>query len=138
MSSNSSRPRIFPIILAFMGLALFAGGARLLALGGSCWYAASGLVLIACAALLWLGNRWGSRLYGLMLLYTLVWSVWEVGLNKWALAPRMLPLIALGSWLLTPSIQKRLDSGPPPLFRNRFHASAAAWLGLGIALVAAA
>jgi quinoprotein glucose dehydrogenase len=126
--------------LALFGLALLGGGAKLLAVGGSCWYACSGAVLVVSAILLWYGNRWGSWLYGFMLAYSSVWSFWEVGLNGWALVPRLLALAVLGLWLLTPFAQRGLVSGPPPLFAKfgPRRVSAVVWICAAIALVAIA
>jgi quinoprotein glucose dehydrogenase len=139
MKSNLVLPRIFSIFLALFGLALLIGGAKLLALGGSWWYVCSGIVLVVSATLLWGGSRWGSWLYGFMLAYSSAWSFWEVGLNGWALVPRLLALAVFGLWLLTPFAQRGLDSGPPPLFGKFRHrsASAAIWICAVIALVAA-
>jgi quinoprotein glucose dehydrogenase len=132
--------RIFSILLALFGLALLIGGAKLLAVGGSCWYACSGVVLVVSAILLWYGSRWGSWLYGFMLAYSSVWSFWEVGLNGWALVPRLLALAVFGLWLLTPFAQRGLVSGPPPLFAKfgPHRVSAAVWTCAAIALIAAA
>ncbi len=140
MKSNLVLPRIFSICLALFGLALLIGGAKLLALGGSRWYACTGLVLVVSAILLWGGSRWGSWLYGFMLAYSAAWSLWEVGLNGWALVPRLLALAVVGLWFLTPSAQRGLDSGPPPLFGKFRHrpASAAIWMCAVIAVIAAA
>jgi quinoprotein glucose dehydrogenase len=139
MKSNLVLPRIFSIFLALFGVALLIGGAKLLALGGSRWYVCSGIVLVVSATLLWGGSRWGSWLYGFMLAYSSAWSFWEVGLNGWALVPRLLALAVFGLWLLTPFAQRGLDSGPPPLFGKFRHrsASAAIWICAVIALVAA-
>ena len=140
MKSNLVLPRISFIFLALFGLALLIGGAKLLAVGGSWWYACSGVVLVSSAILLWKGNRWGSWLYGLMLAYSSAWSLWEVGPNGWALVPRLLVLAVFGLWLLTPLAQRGLDSGPRPLFgefRRHRSSGAAIWICAVIALVTA-
>jgi len=139
MKSNLVLPRISFIFLAVFGLALLIGGAKLLAVGGSWWYACSGAVLVLSAILLWKGNRWGSWLYGFMLAYSSAWSFWEVGLNGWALVPRLLALTVFGLWLLTPFAQRGLNSGPPPLFGKLTlrPASTAVWICAVIALIAA-
>jgi quinoprotein glucose dehydrogenase len=135
---DHKRARIFPILLALLGLILLAGGARLLSLGGSWWYAASGLVLIGSATLIWRGNRWGTWLYGFMLAYTTVWSIWEVGLNAWALVPRLLALGIIGFWLLTPMVQRTLNSGPQALSRRFSGIRAKGALTAGVAILVVA
>jgi quinoprotein glucose dehydrogenase len=140
MKPNQVLPRAASIVLALFGLALLGGGVKLLAVGGSWWYACSGAALVASALLLWKGNRWGSWLYGFVLAYSAVWSIGEVGLNGWALVPRLLALTVFGLWLLTPYAQRGLHAGPPPLLGKvmlRLPASAAVWICAVIALIAA-
>jgi quinoprotein glucose dehydrogenase len=133
MKQKRAHPRVFPVLLTFFGLILLLGGVNLLLLGGSSWYAIAGATLIASATLLWIGNRWGAWLYGLLLMSSSGWALWEVGLNGWALLPRLGALAVLGVWLLTPFVQRGLDSGPPPLLRP-FRSSAAVWVWLSVAL----
>lgn len=82
------------------GLLLGGGGVPLLLLGGSPYYLIAGAVVIYSAVLMWRGRRRGAMLYGLFMGGTLVWSVWEVGLDGWALMPRLLLPALLGVWLL--------------------------------------
>jgi quinoprotein glucose dehydrogenase len=133
MKQKRAHPRVFPVVLTLFGLILLLGGVDLLVLGGSWWYALAGITLIASAALLWFGNRWGAWLYGLLLLSSVGWALWEVGLNGWALLPRLGAPALLGVWILTPFIQRGLDSGPPPLLRP-FRSSAAVWVWLLVAI----
>jgi quinoprotein glucose dehydrogenase len=102
------RPFVFASLIMLIGLYLLVGGAWLIALGGSWWYAITGAVLIASGILLWLGDRRGSWLYGLMLVYTIIWALWESGPHPWALAPRILGPAILGIWLLLPWTQRGL------------------------------
>ncbi len=101
-------PRIYASILGLISLALLAGGIYLAILGGSLYYMIAGVVILASAVLLWRGSRRGAHLYGLMLIATLLWSFWEVGLNGWALMPRLLLPTLLGLWLLMPWVRRRL------------------------------
>lgn len=136
MEKSARRPRIYPLLLVLLGLVLLAGGVELAALGGSWWYMLSGAAIVVAAALLWKGSRWGAWLYGALLACTVAWSVWEAGLDLWALAPRLVLLAAVGLWLLTPFLQRGLDSGPPPLLgrSRRAHTAAAALVAtLGLA-----
>ena len=94
--------RIYAALLLIIGAALAWLGAELVAVGGSFYYIITGLVVLASGVLLWGGNRSGAWLYGLMLVYTLIWAFWEVGFDGWALAPRLIGPIILGLWLLTP------------------------------------
>ena len=93
-------PRIYPALLVIVAFPLLLGGFQLLLLGGSFYYLLAGLVLLACARLLSLGQPLGTTVYGLFLAFTVAWSLWEAGFDPWALAPRILPFAILGSWLL--------------------------------------
>ncbi|HJY41104.1 MAG TPA: PQQ-binding-like beta-propeller repeat protein, partial [Steroidobacteraceae bacterium] len=93
-------PRIFAAIVLLVAIAFLYGGVRLLAVGGSFYYGLAGLALLASAVLLWRGNKLGSHIYGVLLAATLVWSLYEVGTDLWALAPRLGFLSVLGVGLL--------------------------------------
>jgi len=95
-------------VMALMGLALAAGGIWLIVLGGSLYYLAAGLALIATAWLLSVRRAAALWIYGGLLLGTMIWAVWEVGLDFWSLAPRGDVLAPLGVWLLLPFISSHL------------------------------
>jgi membrane-bound PQQ-dependent dehydrogenase (glucose/quinate/shikimate family) len=101
----------FVVILAGVGLILLVGGGALALEGGSLYYLAAGLLVLAAAVTL--ARRKGSaiKLYATLLLGTLVWSLWEVGRDGWALAPRLLGPAVLGALLLLLPIRKL--SGAP-------------------------
>lgn len=125
--------RVFSVALALTGAILLLGGVKLLTLGGSWWYATAGAMLLASAVLLWRRNRWGAWLYGLVLLATLAWSLWEVGFDPWALAPRLGLLFTGGVWLLTPPGYGALHAAPAPLLAPR--ARTGVWIAIGAMLV---
>lgn len=87
------------LLLTLTGLGLAVPGAYLLTLGGSPYYLVAGLAALGSAVLLARRDRLGLHLYGLILLATLVWSVWESGLYGWALMPRLVFLAVAGLWL---------------------------------------
>lgn len=92
--------RLFALFVAVFGLALLALGIRLALVGGSWYYAAMGLATIASGGLIWRGHRAGIAVFGLATLATIAWSLWEVGLDGWALIPRLAWLAVLGFVLL--------------------------------------
>ncbi len=106
-------PRIFAAVLLLAGVVLGAGGLSLITLGGSFYYLVTGLALIASAVLLWRGHRSGAYLYGLLTLGTLIWAVAEAGFDGWALAPRVLPFLVLGLFLLRPKVRRALFGRRP-------------------------
>ena len=98
-------------LLALIGLVLAVGGAWLAILGGSPYYLLAGLGLMASGALLIRGRPWGAWLYLIVFALTVLWALWEVGLDGWALIPRVfgpavlavlvvlaLPLLLPGTW----------------------------------------
>lgn len=114
--SSPRRPRGFAVVLIILGFVFAIGGARLAVLGGSWYYLLTGLCLVANGALLWKGRRSGAQLYGLVTLATVIWALAESGFDGWALAPRILPFLAIGSWLLRMKVRRALsDATPRPL-----------------------
>jgi quinoprotein glucose dehydrogenase len=120
-------------ILSIVGAALTAGGVILVDHGGSAYYVVTGIAVLLCA--LGLGRRahYAAWSYGAMLAWTIVWSLWEVGLDDWALMPRMLGVAVVGLLFLLPFIHRATGAsrcwvGAPTL---------AAFLVIGIAIVRA-
>ncbi|HET9810329.1 MAG TPA: membrane-bound PQQ-dependent dehydrogenase, glucose/quinate/shikimate family [Sphingomicrobium sp.] len=105
-SSAPGRPPIFPlvmvIVIAVIG-AWFAGlGAYLAALGGSIYYLLAGLGLLAAAVLLYRRNAMALAVFAVVLGATLLWALWEVGLDFWQLVPRGDLLVPIAAILLLP------------------------------------
>lgn len=71
-------------------------GGQLAAAGGSLYYLASGLLLLCVVMLHARGSRNAGRLYAVWLIATAIWAIWEVGLDGWALTPRIALPLALG------------------------------------------
>lgn len=84
------------LLISLIGAILVFGGAQLAALGGSWYYLIVGLLLIASGVLLVLRDVRGAWIYGGAFLFTLVWALWEKGLDGWALVPRLIgPLVLM-------------------------------------------
>jgi len=100
-------------IFALIGLVLAGGGGWLLALGGSPYYLLAGLGLLASGFFLIRQDVTGVWIYVAVWVATLIWALWEVGLNGWALLPRvfapsvLLVLALLAIWPLRPQRQGR-------------------------------
>jgi len=91
-----------------IGLYLVLGGVELASLGGSPYYLVTGLAVTASGALLWQKRRLGMWLYAAMIVWTVLWSLWEVGLNGWGLAARLIAPCVLGLWFLMPHVRREL------------------------------
>ncbi len=107
MPLDSSRPRgpmgglaaILGVVFTLIGLVLAFGGTWLVALHGSPYYLLAGAGLIASGVLLVMRRMTGVWIYAGVFAVTLVWALWEVGLNGWALVPRLVgPFVLL--WLV--------------------------------------
>ena len=81
--------RILAGLLIIIGLVLAIGGGWLLSLGGSFYYLLAGLGLIASGVMLWRLTLLGAWIYVGVFVLTVLWALWEVGLNGWALVPRV-------------------------------------------------
>jgi quinoprotein glucose dehydrogenase len=120
-----SPPRITAAVLAVLGLLFLCGGIWLAALGGSYYYALAGISIMLAGWLLWRGNTWAERVYALMLIATLLWALWEAGMNPWALSARVLALSLIGFWLASPQVRRRSSGTNPSVLRSAAGAAAA-------------
>lgn len=94
--------RIFAGIVALLGVPLVIGGGYLIALGGSFYYLLAGLGLIASGVMMARLKPVGAWIYVGVFLLTFLWALWEVGLNGWALVPRIVaPAVLLVGVILS-------------------------------------
>ena len=98
------------LLLVAAGLALAIGGGKLLSVGGSAYYLIAGIGIIASGVLLAMRRGAALWLYAFILFATLVWALWEVGLDWWQLVPRVAILCLIGIILLLPWWRKPLQS----------------------------
>ncbi len=105
---RTGAPWIFAAVLFLCGVVIAAGGLELALLGGSTYYVIAGVLLLADGLLLWRGRRVGLGVYLALLVYTLVWSLWEIGLDPWSLASRLAFFLVLGAYLLFPRARRGL------------------------------
>lgn len=111
-SPTRSGLRTFTVVVAALfALVLLVGGVWLAALGGSYYYAITGIVLLVVAVLLRKRSSGALWLYAILMLATLVWSLWESGTDFWALVPRLDILGLLGIWLLIPAVTRGIGEG---------------------------
>lgn len=104
--------RLLALLLALIGGTLVWLGAQLILAGGSLYYVAAGAALLATAWALWTKSSRALRIYAGLWIATLLWALWESGLNGWALAARLGLLSGIGLWLLTPWVRRSLGVTP--------------------------
>ncbi|WP_454882498.1 membrane-bound PQQ-dependent dehydrogenase, glucose/quinate/shikimate family [Sphingomonas oryzagri] len=103
----------FLLILAASGAALLWIGGKLAMLGGSPWYLVTGAIMLAAAILGAMRRREVIWLFWAFLAANLAWALWEVGLDGWALAPRLAMPVCFGLWMLTPWFRRHIGLVAP-------------------------
>jgi len=88
------------VVLALIGLTLTIGGGWLISLGGSWYYLLAGLGLLASGGLLIRRSRTGVWVYIGVFVLTVLWALWEVGLDGWGLVPRVIAPAVLLAFVL--------------------------------------
>jgi len=106
--SAPNKPIVITFLLGVVGLIFIAGGGQLLLVGGSVYYLISGFLILGAGVALWRRRVTGLWLYALFMLITLCWSVYESGLDGWALTPRLFVPAGFGIWLTFPHIRRWL------------------------------
>jgi len=102
--------RILVILIGGISLILLYGGGALLELGGTSYYLVSGIALAGTALLLWRRDGRAATVYGLFLILSVAWALYESGLDGWALAARLVAPGVLGIFLLVPRVLAELNA----------------------------
>ncbi len=110
--TNAIGRRLLAIVLILIGLVVTIGGAYLATLGGSLYYLVAGIIVALAGVLTWRGDERGPLLYAAYLVATLLWALWEAGLDGWALAPRLIAPAALGILFVFPWFRKAMRPRP--------------------------
>lgn len=105
-------------LIGLLGAAMAWQGIGLAQLGGTFYFAVTGILMLVSAVLLWRGKPAGFHLFGLVLLITLAWAVYETGIRFWVTGSRIWIIGLLAIWLCTPMIRRRLwPENSPGLWR---------------------
>ncbi|MDR6713887.1 quinate dehydrogenase (quinone) [Pseudomonas hunanensis] len=86
--------------IAAIGLVMLMGGVRLIALGGSWYFALAGTGLVVAGCLSVLQRQLGTLVYLSVFAATAIWSVWDAGFNFWPLFSRLFALAVIAFFLI--------------------------------------
>ncbi|TMV82710.1 membrane-bound PQQ-dependent dehydrogenase, glucose/quinate/shikimate family, partial [Thioclava sp. BHET1] len=81
---------VLGILFALVGIYLIIGGGMLIARGGSWYYILMGLAVLAAGIQIARARSNGVLIYGAAVIVTVLWALWESGLDFWALEARIL------------------------------------------------
>ncbi|CAM3134184.1 quinate dehydrogenase (quinone) [Paracoccus aminovorans] len=90
-------------VLLAAGLFFVVGGGRLLSLGGSWYFVIAGIVLMLSAIQIFRARPAGAWLYLAAFAGTILWALFEVGLDYWGLVSRLLAM-TFGAAVVTASL----------------------------------
>ena len=101
------------LLVLVIGLLMAVGGARLAWLGGSLYFVLCGVALTVSGILMLCRRRLGAVIYAVTMLATVVWALWDVGLETWPLISRLFAfgVLSLIVALAYPALA-RLDGKP--------------------------
>ena len=124
---------ILSAMLALIGLVFFSGGSWLVLVGGSPYYLLAGLAFLFISALMYRGSAWAYWAFAILILTTLGWSIFEVGLDWWQLMPRGNLVVVIGIILVSPWVARSYQSSAEgAFFRSGYLALAASLIACGI------
>ncbi|GKS75251.1 glucose/quinate/shikimate family membrane-bound PQQ-dependent dehydrogenase [Acidovorax sp. SUPP950] len=133
MPNQRHAPVFLGVLLVVIGLAIGVGGVWLIALGGSWYYLPAGLATLLAGWMLAQRNPAALWVYAGLVLVTLLWSLWEAGLDWWPLAARGDVFFVLGVLLLTPWVSRGLVSPSQRGPRRALGVTLAAFLAVAVA-----
>lgn len=132
MPSRHHAPLAVGLLFVLMGLLVGTGGVWLIALGGSWFYLPGGLALVLIGLLLLQRSPAALWVHAALLSVTLAWSVWEAGLDWWAMAARGDVLFVLGLVMLTPWFTRGLEAAARPGARQALSVALGAFAAVAV------
>jgi len=120
---------ILGAVIILAGAFFVVEGGKLVSFGGSWYFLVAGLFLVASGLLIILSRPLGGILFALVVIATIIWSLWEVGLEFWPLISRLLAL-GVGATVVALSYPLlRQARGRSPAFAGSFLVAAILALG---------
>ena len=115
---------VLGIVVIAAGLFFLVGGVKLLMLGGSPYFLIAGLALCASGTQFIRARASGAYLYGIILVLTAIWAVWEVGFTFWPLVSRLLAMGAGGVLVFLSTPLLRAGRARAPSYLGSFSTAA--------------
>ncbi len=81
---------VLGVLFILVGLYFTVGGGMLISRGGSWYYLLMGLAVLVSGVQIVRGRASAVWIYGLAVIATVIWSLWESGIDFWALEARIL------------------------------------------------
>ncbi|GAE56466.1 hypothetical protein XPR_3101 [Xanthomonas arboricola pv. pruni MAFF 301420] len=97
---------VLGMLIALVGLIFLLGGARLASLGGSWYFLLMGLATALAGVLIVLRRPAGALVYGVAFALTLVWALWDAGLEFWPLVSRLMLPAAFAVLVFWPLVSR--------------------------------
>ncbi|TPW28901.1 membrane-bound PQQ-dependent dehydrogenase, glucose/quinate/shikimate family [Martelella alba] len=120
------------IVLAAAALFFVIGGGKLISLGGSWYFLIAGIVLLLAAIQFFRQRPAGAWLYLIAFAGTIIWSLFDVGLNYWGLISRLLAM-TFGAFVITASLPLLNKAAGRSAATGKSLAAAAVFLVAGLA-----
>ncbi|MGY9049862.1 dehydrogenase [Puniceibacterium antarcticum] len=100
------------LLSALLGAAILYYGGRLALVGGSPFYVIMALGLLIAGLQMMRRRQNGLWIYALTLVVSFIWTLYEVGFDKWQWIPRGALIVFLGLLLCLPPVVKSLRDAP--------------------------
>lgn len=97
-------------VLGVVGVTLTVGGIILVADRGSPYYVVTGLAVLVSAVGLIRRAPYAVHAFAAMLVWTILWSLWETGLDDWGLMPRLVGPAVIGLLFLLPPVARSIPA----------------------------
>ena len=94
--------KLTSIVIAIIGIAMLYMGGQLLLIGGTPFYVVMAIGLLATAISLYKNKKIALSIYAVLMWIVLLWTISEVGFDKWQWIPRGDIIGLIGVWLAMP------------------------------------